>query len=132
MNISPTQFRVALSADFRDDEKRLIFPDIGLSLLDGIPGLSHDFLPDYRPEYGPDQLSGCDVVISLKPRVRPTRWRAWNDSVRSAAVVWGMTTWISMHAPLTMSRSSSHRMQSCGPLRNRSYSWCWLSPTTWF
>ena len=69
MNVSPTQFRVALSADFRDDEARLIFPDIGLSLLNGIPGLSHDFLPDYRPEYGPDQLSGYDVVISLKPRV---------------------------------------------------------------
>jgi phosphoglycerate dehydrogenase-like enzyme len=69
MNLSPRQFRVALSADFRDDEARLIFPDIGLSLLDGIPGLSHEFLPDYRPEYGSDQLSGYDVVISLKPRV---------------------------------------------------------------
>jgi phosphoglycerate dehydrogenase-like enzyme len=69
MTVSSTQFRVALSADFRDDEAHLIFPDIGLSLLAGIPGLSHEFLPDYRPEYGPDQLSGYDVIISLKPRV---------------------------------------------------------------
>jgi phosphoglycerate dehydrogenase-like enzyme len=47
----------------------LVFPDIGLSLLHGIPGLSHEFLNEYRPEYIPEQLRDFDVVISLKPRV---------------------------------------------------------------
>lgn len=33
------------------------------------PGLEYAFLPEYLPEYAPDQLFGYDVVISLKPRV---------------------------------------------------------------
>jgi phosphoglycerate dehydrogenase-like enzyme len=63
------QFRVGFSTDFRDENGRLIFPDIGLSLLDGVAGLEYEFLPEYRAEYSPEQLRDCDVVISLKPRV---------------------------------------------------------------
>jgi phosphoglycerate dehydrogenase-like enzyme len=63
------QFRVGLSADFLDESGSLLFPDIGLSLLDGTPGLSYEFLKEYRPEYLPEQLRDFDVVISLKPRV---------------------------------------------------------------
>ncbi|HEV2273223.1 MAG TPA: NAD(P)-dependent oxidoreductase [Acidobacteriaceae bacterium] len=62
-------FRVALSADFCDAQGRPIFPDLGLSLLEGVPGVSYEFLPEYRAEYTPGQLSGYDVVISLKPKV---------------------------------------------------------------
>ena len=62
-------FHVALSADFCDEHGKPIFPDIGLSLLDGVPGLVHEFLREYRAEYSPEQLSGCDVLISLKPRI---------------------------------------------------------------
>jgi phosphoglycerate dehydrogenase-like enzyme len=62
-------FHVGFSADFLDEHGRLIFPDIGLSLFEGVPGLTHAFLDAYRPEYPPGQLNGCDVVISLKPRV---------------------------------------------------------------
>jgi phosphoglycerate dehydrogenase-like enzyme len=62
-------FRVGLSADFCDEQGRLAFPDIGLAMLDGSPGLSHEFLPSYRSEYSPEQLAEFDVLISLKPRV---------------------------------------------------------------
>jgi phosphoglycerate dehydrogenase-like enzyme len=62
-------FQVAFSADFRDENGRLLFPDIGLSLLDAVPDLSYEFLCQYCPEYRPDQLQNCDVLISLKPRV---------------------------------------------------------------
>jgi D-3-phosphoglycerate dehydrogenase len=70
-NASPghRQFRVGFSRDFLDDQRRLVFPDIGLSLLDGAPGLSHEFLAEYHAEYVPEQLRDFDVVISLKPRV---------------------------------------------------------------
>lgn len=62
-------FRVALSADFLDEDRRPLFPDLGLSLLENVPGLSYAFLSEYRAEYVPDQLNNCDVLISLKPRV---------------------------------------------------------------
>jgi D-3-phosphoglycerate dehydrogenase len=62
-------FRVGFSADFMNGEGRLAFPDIGLSLLENHAGLEYDFMPQYKPAYSPDQLSGYDVVISLKPRV---------------------------------------------------------------
>jgi phosphoglycerate dehydrogenase-like enzyme len=70
-NASPghRQFRVGFSRDFLDDQRRLVFPDIGLSLLDGAPGLSHEFLAEYHAEYVPEQLRDFDVIISLKPRV---------------------------------------------------------------
>jgi phosphoglycerate dehydrogenase-like enzyme len=63
------QFRTGISADFLDERGSLIFPDIGLSLLDGAPNLSYEFLKEYRAEYIPEQLRDFDVVISLKPRV---------------------------------------------------------------
>jgi phosphoglycerate dehydrogenase-like enzyme len=62
-------FRVGFSADFCDQDGKLIFPDIGLSLLDAVPAISHNFLPEYRAEYVPDQLQDLDVLISLKPKV---------------------------------------------------------------
>ena len=59
-------FRVGFSADFCDAQGKLVFPDIGLSLLEGIP---HDFVGEYRAEYSPDQLSQYDVLITLKPKI---------------------------------------------------------------
>jgi len=69
MTAAPNLFRVGFSADFRRDDGSLAFPDIGLSLLDGIGDLRYDFLPEYRSEYAPEQLVDYDVIISLKPRV---------------------------------------------------------------
>ena len=65
----PSLFRIAFSADFRDEQQQLIFPDIGLSLLAGEPDVSYDFLSEDRPEYAPEQLAPYDVLITLKPRV---------------------------------------------------------------
>jgi phosphoglycerate dehydrogenase-like enzyme len=63
------QFRVGFSADFCDQQGQPVFPDIGLSLLEGIPRISHEFVAQYRDEYSPHQLADYDVVISLKPKV---------------------------------------------------------------
>ncbi len=63
-----SEFRVGFSADFLDQHGALVFPDIGLSLLTGVPGLSYEFLPEYQAEYLPRQLLPYDVVLSLKPR----------------------------------------------------------------
>lgn len=63
------RFRVGFSADFLRGDGALAFPDIGLSLLEGVDGLEYEFIREYRPEYAPEQLADYDVVISLKPRV---------------------------------------------------------------
>lgn len=68
-SIGDGKFRVAFSADFCREDGALAFPDIGLSLLDKVPEIDYEFLAEYRPEYEPSQLSGIDVLISLKPRV---------------------------------------------------------------
>lgn len=63
------KFRVGFSADFCREDGGLAFPDIGLSLLDAVPDITYEFLPDFRTEYVPGQLSRYDVLISLKPRI---------------------------------------------------------------
>lgn len=65
----PARFRIGLSADFCDDKGRMAFPDIGLSLFEGYPGIAHEFLREYRGEYSPHQLAEYDVLISLKPKI---------------------------------------------------------------
>ena len=67
--LEPALFRVGFSADFCDEKGGMVFPDIGLSLLEGHRGISHEFLKDYRAEYSPGQLANYDVLISLKPRI---------------------------------------------------------------
>src|ERR1700677_1625736 len=66
---SAHSFRVALSADFCDQQGKPVFPDLGLSLLDAVPAIAYEFLSEYRPEYAAEQLENCDMLISLKPRV---------------------------------------------------------------
>lgn len=63
------EFRVGFSADFCDPHGQPIFPDIGLSLLEGVPRLWHEFVHEYHAEYLPAQLSGYDVLITLKPKI---------------------------------------------------------------
>ncbi len=62
-------FRIGFSADFCDQQGQPVFPAIGLSLLEGIPRVAHEFVAEYRDEYSPQQLADYDVVISLKPKV---------------------------------------------------------------
>jgi phosphoglycerate dehydrogenase-like enzyme len=64
-----TNFRVGFSADFLDRDRKLLFPDIGLSVLGSEPNISYEFLEEDRTEYAADQLAGYDVLITMKPRV---------------------------------------------------------------
>jgi phosphoglycerate dehydrogenase-like enzyme len=67
--LAASGFRVGFSADFRSDDGSLAFPDIGLSLLDGVRGVAYDFVRECLAEYVPEQIADYDVLISLKPRV---------------------------------------------------------------
>src|SRR5205085_3856619 len=66
---APILFQIGFSADFRDDRGKLVFPELGLDLLEREAGVQYEFMPEYRAEYTPEQLAPYDVVISLKPRV---------------------------------------------------------------
>lgn len=58
-----------LSADFLDERGSVVFPDISLETIAGLPHITHRFLDRYAPEYEPSQLLDADVLLSLKPKV---------------------------------------------------------------
>ena len=62
-------FIVGFSADYFDSSGKPVFPDLGIDALENQPGLNHQFLERYMPEYDSQQLFDLDVLISLKPRV---------------------------------------------------------------
>ena len=109
-------FKVALSADFLTEERQLIFPDIGLSVLESEPVIDYKFVADYRAEYAPEQLAGVDVLISLKPRVSAASLQGISQLCAvSGGVALVMTTSISQPARSTMSLSTSLLPEWCGP-----------------
>lgn len=62
-------FRIALTGDFYDAAGQLKYRDIGLSLLEGVPGIEVSRFAEHRPELAPEQLTGMQGVIVLTPRV---------------------------------------------------------------
>jgi phosphoglycerate dehydrogenase-like enzyme len=64
-----TAFRVALTGDFYDADGRLRYRDIGLSLVEGQPGVEVRRFAEHRPEIEPAQLAGVNGVIVLTPHV---------------------------------------------------------------
>ncbi len=62
-------FKIGFSADFLNEQRRCIFPDIGLSLLASEPRISYEFLKEYRAEYEPSQLADYDVLITMRPQI---------------------------------------------------------------
>jgi phosphoglycerate dehydrogenase-like enzyme len=69
LDLARKKFLVGFSRDFLDETGAPVFPDIGLSLLDGAADLSYEFMAEYRSEYIPDQLRQYDAIVSMKPRV---------------------------------------------------------------
>jgi len=70
MTITPTScFRVALTADFYDENGSPKFDDLGLSVFDGCDQIEVTRFDEHRPEISPDQLAGCAGVVVLTPQV---------------------------------------------------------------
>jgi D-3-phosphoglycerate dehydrogenase len=63
------KFKVGLTRDFLTDDGKLVFEDIGLSLLDEQPHIEYSFFKEHFPEIQPDQIRGLDGVIVLAPKV---------------------------------------------------------------
>jgi phosphoglycerate dehydrogenase-like enzyme len=65
-------FRVGVTRDFLRPDGTLGFGDVGLGLLDGVPGLTWEFLSDDVLELSPDQVRDFDALLVLSPRVTAT------------------------------------------------------------
>jgi D-3-phosphoglycerate dehydrogenase len=63
------KFRIGLTRDFLNPDGSIGLGDIGVSLLDGKPGIEHEFLAEDRREIGADQVSGYDALAVLAPRI---------------------------------------------------------------
>jgi phosphoglycerate dehydrogenase-like enzyme len=61
-------FEVALTADFLSGGK-LLYKDIGLSILDKASDVHYRFLDRHEPTVSADQLEGVDALICLSPRI---------------------------------------------------------------
>jgi phosphoglycerate dehydrogenase-like enzyme len=62
-------FRIALTGDFYGPGGQLAYRDIGLGLVEGVPGIEVQPFPEHRAEIAPEQLAGANGVIVLTPRV---------------------------------------------------------------
>jgi phosphoglycerate dehydrogenase-like enzyme len=60
--------RIGLSKDVIDAGGNFIAPGPGLRLLDEMPGIEYEVLPELLREVTPQQIEGFDMLFSLTPR----------------------------------------------------------------
>lgn len=65
---SSRPFHVGVTRDMRAPDGALITGGAGLRLLDGTPGLTYGFLDRAIPELAPEDITGCDALLSFAPR----------------------------------------------------------------
>ena len=60
-------FKVGITKDFLNPDGKLVYNDMGLSVLDNTEGLQYEFLKDHHSPVTPDMLQGYNAIISLAP-----------------------------------------------------------------
>ncbi|MDG1896301.1 MAG: NAD(P)-dependent oxidoreductase [Fuerstiella sp.] len=68
-DIEHAAFRVALTADFYDEDGNSKFDDLGLAVFEGCDDVEVTKFDEHRPEITSDQLTGCAGVVVLTPQV---------------------------------------------------------------
>jgi D-3-phosphoglycerate dehydrogenase len=64
-------FRIGYARSFLRPDGAVGFGDIGMDLLDDVPGVAHEFLPEAAAELRPDQVQDYDALVLLGERVTP-------------------------------------------------------------
>jgi phosphoglycerate dehydrogenase-like enzyme len=62
-------FQIAVTADFFDAAGKLMYRDIGLSVVEGQPGFVWRPFAEHHAEIQPEQLAGAQAALVLAPRV---------------------------------------------------------------
>lgn len=68
-NVLKPTFRVALTADFYNEDGKSKFDDLGLGVFEGRDEIEVTRFAEHRAEISADQLTDCAGVIVLTPRV---------------------------------------------------------------
>jgi phosphoglycerate dehydrogenase-like enzyme len=82
--VTGAEFRVGVTRDFLTPDGRLGFGDIGLGLLEEVPGVTWSFLSEDVTELRPTDVAGFDALFVLGPRVTPATL-AGNDRLTLVA-----------------------------------------------
>ena len=59
--------RIGLTRDYFDEKGKLWIPGPGLKLLDDMPDVEYQMIPEFRREITPDQIEGFDMVVTFRP-----------------------------------------------------------------
>jgi phosphoglycerate dehydrogenase-like enzyme len=62
-------FRIGYARSFLTDDGSIGLGDVGLGLLEGVPGIEHEFLAERTGELRPEQVAGFDALVLLGERV---------------------------------------------------------------
>ncbi len=63
--------RVGLTRDFFDEQGKFVMPDPGLALLDDMPSVDYEMIPEFLKVVTPEQIRGFDMVVTFRPLWRP-------------------------------------------------------------
>ncbi|MQY72765.1 MAG: dehydrogenase, partial [Dehalococcoidia bacterium] len=59
--------KIGLTRDYFDEKGKLWIPGPGLKLLDDMPDVEYQMIPEFRREITPDQIEGFDMVVTFRP-----------------------------------------------------------------
>lgn len=59
--------RIGFTRDFFDEKGKLWITGPGLKLLNDMPGVEYEMIPEFRREITPDQIAGFDMVATFRP-----------------------------------------------------------------
>lgn len=77
--MQPNTFRVALTADFYDEQGQSKFDDLGLGVFDAHPHVRVSNFAEHHAEISPEQLAGSQGAIVLTPLVTRESLAAGGD-----------------------------------------------------
>jgi D-3-phosphoglycerate dehydrogenase len=67
--MSEGSWRVGLTGDFRNEQGRLLFDEKSLGILDAIPNITWEIIPEMFPTVTPEQAERYDSIMILGPGI---------------------------------------------------------------
>lgn len=91
MAVDQSRFQIGFSADFLKEDGQTAFPDIGLSVLEGKPGVSYRFWKSTVRRIHPINLLAWMSSFPSSPELPRTRFAGSSGCRRLAVAEWATT-----------------------------------------